>query len=139
MKKVFLLILFLVSVKTFGQDVYETPNVPYYHDTLTVALDTMDVSFSDTKGIVYVSVSCYTTTGTDTVYVYTQSMDGLIWAQQSVLDNVADTSAAFIIISTTPKEFTIINDSQPWKVRLVSTSNDGSTTVFTLNGKREGL
>jgi hypothetical protein len=129
MKKYLIVILFLIFIKTFAQsqNIYTAPTNTWYHDTLTTTIDTIDVALSDTKGIKYVTVSCYTTTGTDTLYVYTKSMDNLIWVKELTPE----------IITTTAQEFMIYNP-QPWLLRLI-TPDVSANIVFTVNGKKEGL
>jgi hypothetical protein len=140
-KYLFILITLFFIRPILAQDVDPAPDIDttvvfnYFHDSLTVTIDTADVVFPDLLNIDYHTISIYTISGADTVNVFTQSTDGLIWSQKALTDLSADTSASFIIVSTVPKEY-IISDPQPGKIRIISTSNDGSITVFTLSGKR---
>ncbi len=139
MKRIILIIMLFSSV-LFAQDITIYPEVPYYHNTLTASNDTIDVSFShlaalDKNSITDYTISIYTSAGADTVKVYSLSADDLIWCQQSTWDLLADTTSQFIIVSTTPKEY-LISDSAPNIVRIISTSNDASTTIFTIQGKK---
>ncbi len=140
MKLIFFYLLMVLSfITTNGQsqNIFATPSTPFYHDTLTATIDTIDISLPDLHDIVYTSISCYTISGTDTFTVYSKSIDDIIWCKQPVLDMIEDTTLAEIIITTTPKEFQLY-DPQPWKIRLVCPDHTANT-VFTFNGKKEGL
>ena len=125
MKKIIFAILVLIgSVIVMGQDRTVLPNTPFYKDTLSASRDTIDVLFSDYGDKETFTFTAYTTTGTDTVLIYTKSLDGTIWV-----------SKASFAITTTPVEYGI-DDPEPTAIRVISTSNDASTTVFVLAGKK---
>jgi sulfur transfer complex TusBCD TusB component (DsrH family) len=94
----------------------------------------------DTKDIVYVSISCYGTSGVDSIQVYTKSLDDWLWCQQRVTDVIADTTSKQIIVNATPKEYYITHDTQARYIRLIMPDVVlASKIYFTVNGKREGL
>lgn len=139
MKKL-IFILFFFTATLFAQDVTKIVTKPFYHDSLTVTRDTIDVHMPDYLGIISVSISCYSNAGTDTIKVYTKSLDGLIWCQQRVTDVIADSTSTQIIVGTTPKEYYLTYDVQPTLIRLIMPDAVlASKIYFTINGKKEGL
>ena len=134
MKKI-LFILFISGI-CWSQDLSVIEdNTPYYHDTLTATIDTIDIAFSDLIPQSYITISCYTTTGTDTIDVYNQSLDGLIWSKVGVNDLTIDTVSTQIIITTTPKEYQILSPNV-FKTRLI-TPDHSASIVFTVNAKKD--
>ena len=133
--KTFLLFIFL-SLNIFAQDlsVIESSD-RYYRDTLTATIDTVDIAFSDLIPQTYITVSCYTTTGTDTIDVYNQSLDGIMWTKVGLTDLTVDTVSTQIIITTTPKEYQVLSP-QVYKTRLITTDHSASI-VFTINAKKD--
>jgi len=123
MKKILILFLILFAGNTFAQDVDTTITWgSTYRDTLTTAIDTIDARFQNTESFEAYTLTAYTTTGTDTVLVYTQSLDMETWVYKTEF-----------IITTTPVEYGI-DDPQPNKIRLVTTDVSASC-VFILTGK----
>jgi hypothetical protein len=147
MKRFLIVSLILISCSVFAQDtdpavdfdVY--PAVPFYYDTLTVTNDTMDVDFerlsqTDKDQIVGYTIVAKTISGTDTLNVFTLSRDERFWTQKALTDLSADTTANVFPVTTTAKEFEI-SDPAPSKIRIISTSNDGSSTLITVSAKGE--
>jgi hypothetical protein len=125
MKRLLFILIFFVSVSTlqlFAQDVVGQPTGNYYKDTLTTTIDTIDVLFNDYLPKDTYTLTAYTTTGTDTVLVYTQSLDMTTWVYKTEF-----------VITTTPVEYGI-DDPQPNKIRLI-TADVSASCVFILAGK----
>lgn len=108
----------------------------FYADTLTASRDTIDVRFlNEAHMLNYFVITAYTTTGTDTIDVYTKSTDQRIFSQVALTDLNAGSAVARIIITTTPKEY-FIPDPDPVRIRLVCPDVSASI-VFTLGGKHK--
>jgi hypothetical protein len=107
----------------------------YSRDTLTASVDTEDISTGQ-AGIAFKRwvIQAYNPTGADTVNVYIKSRDGQFWMPVAVT-NTATGATATAIPTTTVGIECIIQSSEVFNVRLVSTSNDASTTVFVVAGK----
>ena len=132
MKKMFLLLL--VVLPLMAQDVsVQVGASTFYRDTLTTSIDTVDVNFSNNYS--YHTLLAFTLSGADTVQIYALSLDGTTWSRHSAVDATDGTNVTQIVASTTPKEY-VLFDTKPQTVRLISTSNDGSSTVFVLGTKR---
>jgi hypothetical protein len=136
MKKIFILFLFLLLGKAFAQDVdtvltWQTS----YHDTLTATHDTVDVRFQDADQRYMGGFNLFLVSdGTDTVNVYSESQDGTTWAQTAVYTVANDTALTFyrsIPVSTTSLLYHLL-DYYPYKIRIVSTSQDASKTLVIL-------
>jgi hypothetical protein len=107
----------------------------FSRDTLTASVDTADIATGQ-AGVNYSRwvIQIYTTTGTDTINVYTKSNDGKYWIQRSLQDQIDNSITSNIIASTTAKEYTVL-DSKISTIRLVSASDDASTTVFIVSAE----
>jgi hypothetical protein len=139
MKKL-IFILFFYTFTVFAQDTTVIVTRNYYHDSLTVTRDTVDIQLPDYLGIVYVSISCYGTSGVDTIQVYTKSLDNWLWCQQRVTDVINDSTSTYIIVNATAKEYYITHDVQPRYIRFIMPDAVlASKIYFTVNGKKEGL
>lgn len=141
MKKYFIA-LFLIGSLCFGQsdniDVTLT-NVLYHNFTLTTAIDTADIKFTNAYNKGYTETSLVVKSdGVDTLNVYTLSADETQWTQVGVLGLADDTVRTNIISTTTAKEYWLL-DSQPKKIRIISTSNDGSTSTVIASVKKRGF
>lgn len=131
LQKIIFLVLLLGSI-TFAQTniVDSTIAASTYRGTLTTATDTMDLKFSNTAAYTYHTVLVYCTAGADTVEVYVQVRDqGGEWSRISLIDKPSGSTVTSIAASTTKKEF-ILLDSYLQKIRYISTSDDGSSTVI---------
>lgn len=138
MKKLLFLMFSALSFSMAQSDNVDSTfsDVWYYRDTLTVAIDTIDIAFVPSSRYSYHTIMAYNpTSGADTVEVYALSLDGSTWSRRAVTDETTGSTTTAIITSTTPKEW-ILYDTKPQKVRLISTSNDGSTTIFLLGIKK---
>jgi hypothetical protein len=135
MKKLLFMLILFITVNLFGQsnNVSVTPYVPFYRDTLTTSLDTMDIKFQ--SGFDYYTISVYTTTGTDTVNVYSKGEgDYAFYVQKALIDLTNNNLVTQIIVSTTPKEY-LLQDPGTMYLRLI-TPDASANTVFTVNAKK---
>jgi hypothetical protein len=140
MKRSILLFLFIFTGTLYSQsnNINKTisPGKTYARDTLTAAVDTADISTASAgENFQRWTIQVYTTTGTDTLSVFTKSRDNGFWIQRSLTSMAAGTVVTTIPVTTTPTEFIII-DSEVKFVRLITASDDESTTVFIIDGKR---
>ncbi len=136
MKNILLCIMLLLTMvgAAYSQDTSAIASKTFYSDSLTTTKDTIDVQFrGDELGLKFYTITCYST-AVDTILVYTLSADGTMWSQHGV-KNLASNAAAVAVFSTTTKQEFLIIDAQPKKIRLISTSNDGSVSYFVLAGK----
>jgi hypothetical protein len=135
MKKLSIFLIMLVAVSvSFSQDLNRFPSKLYQKDTLTTAVDTLDVSFNSDLYIKDYIITARTLAGADTVQVWLLAQDALTWVQQGVVGLADLADGTQIIVSTTAKDY-LIADSLPTKIRLISTSNDGSSTVVIVAGR----
>lgn len=127
----------LLCAAAFAQtnNINEATLLNYRVHTLTTTIDTADVLFLNSDRYSYHTLSIATvSSGADTVTVYVQSADTLAYAQTSVIDKSTGSSVTSIPATTTPKEY-IIFDAWKQKVRIISSSKDGSSTRFVLGVK----
>lgn len=138
MKKIILLtIWFVFFAWSYGLagdvDTIVTVN-PYFLDTLTATIDTIDVAFMNPQRF-----SCFTITvkssANDTITVWTPSRDGSLWVQHALVDLSTNLDVASIPATTTQKEYLIL-DPQPQKIRVISLSDDSSTCIISVAGKK---
>lgn len=135
-KLIFILAIFSSFALSQTDNIDKTVSdyTPYYTGTLTTSIDTANVLFERSITYSYHTLVVYTNTGTDTLTVYLQSSDTLVYSQTSLIEKSSGSSVTTIPVSTTSKEY-IIFDGWKQKVRLVSSSNDGSITSFKLSIK----
>lgn len=134
MKNLIFLILSVIGIG-YAQDTTRSASMTaYYVDSLTTTKDTIDFVFDAALKTDKFSVVA-TSTAVDTVEVYTQSLDGVRWVKQGVVDLATNTVIATIIGATTSKELQLL-DPRPKKIRLVSLSNDGSICHVVVQTKR---
>jgi hypothetical protein len=107
----------------------------FYRDTLTATLDTMDIKFLSPERFDTYSIVAYTTAGADTVTVCTKTNDDTTWVPCGLADMMDADDTVSIVIGTVAKEYELLT-SQPNRIRLVSASNDASTTIFIVQGKK---
>lgn len=134
MKK--LIFLFLLPVIIYAQDLVVFPKAYYYHDTLNAVIDTVDIGFSDDIGRPIRTISAATTTGTDTLEVYSRTLDDRFWVRQSLYDisGTMDTTITEIIVTTEPKEY-LVNGYEHWNIRLIM-RNRNTGILFTIAAKK---
>ena len=107
---------------------------PYSVDSLTTDIDTADVFFPNPSRYGYHTIYIATLSGADTVTVFEQSLDTLSYSQVSLVDKSSGSTVTSIPVSTTAKEY-VVFDSWKQKIRLISSSNDGSITRFIIGIK----
>jgi hypothetical protein len=135
MKTLIAVAVVLFAVQGYAQDVDTVLTVSVFQDTLASTVDTMVITTNRAVlGLDEYSIVAYTTTGTDTVLVSTLAANGATWAQVALLDESSGSAATSIIVTTTPKEFTLYG-SPPSKIRLIA-SGVSSSCVVILSGKR---
>lgn len=133
MKKLILFLALLITINVFGQDVNTTVYNSYYHDTLTTTIDTMQIKFQ--SGFDYYTISVYTTTGTDTINVYSKGEGNFgIWTQKALIDLSTNSVVPQIIITTTPKEYLLQDPSTMWL--QIITPDVSASSIFTINAKK---
>jgi hypothetical protein len=127
------LLLALLLLPNIGkaQDVIVTPNGLLYSDTLTETIDSIQVHFP-VSALEFVTVTVYTTTGADTVTIWTRPFGGLL-TQKAAMDLSVGTYVTQLIVSTTPKEYEILTDFKD-EIEL-RTSDVSASIVFILAGK----
>lgn len=108
-----------------------------YQDTLTTDIDTADVAFSlFNRDYNYYTITAFTDTGTDTVQVFTKAWNNSFWSQVGLRYLPDDTVRTTLNVTTASKEVVIL-DTEPYSFRLISTSKDGSKTIFLITGKKK--
>jgi hypothetical protein len=133
MKKMILFLALLITINIFGQDVNTTVNTSFYRDTLTTTIDTVQLKFQ--SGFDYYTVSIYTTTGTDTVNVYSKGEGNYgLWTQKALIDLTTNSIVSQIIITTTAKEYLLQDPGTMW-LRLI-TPDVSASAIFTVNAKK---
>lgn len=134
-KLIYLLAIFCSVALSQTNNINKTvPFAVYSTDTLTTSIDTADVFFANSDKYSYQTLFIATLSGADTVTVWEQSLDTLSYSQVSLVDKSSGSSVTSIPVSTTPKEY-IVFDGWKQKIRLISSSNDGSSTRFILGIK----
>lgn len=136
-KLIYILLLLPVLALSQSDNIYTSfGNVGYVSVGLTTAIDTADITPAGQNGkkFDFITLVAYSS-GVDTVQVYTQAKyDTSIWVQKALTDMSSGSLVTTAILSTTKKEW-IIQDPQPIRVRLISTSNDASTSTVIVQGK----
>ena len=132
MKKLLSIILIMVAVNIFGQDVNTNVYTTFYRDTLTATIDTVQLKFQ--LGFDYFTISIYSS-GTDTVHVYTKGEgDYGLWTRKALIDLSSSSVVTEIVATSTVKEYLIQDPSTMW-LRLITP--DGSAgAIFTINAKK---
>lgn len=138
MKKLFLLVITLVGLSYSQSNNVDTAVVSskaWFLDTLTTSIDTMDIQLDmDVFKADKITITAVSS-AVDTVLVYVKSHDNSFWVQVGVLGLHNNTVTASIFGSTTISEYQILG-VQPRRLRLVSTSDDGSTCRVLVTAKR---
>lgn len=136
MKNLFLMIV-LISSFAFTQtnNLDRFPSKLYQKDTLTTSIDTMDVSFNSDLGIESYVVTAYCPSGADTLQVYSMMDDNVTWSPRALLSFTSGSAVATLPVSTTVLSGQIYKTGHS-KIRIISTSNDGSTTVVIVSGSK---
>jgi hypothetical protein len=102
--------------------------------TLTPTQDTLDVFFSlNNRQYSWYSITIVST-GTDTLNFYTLAWDSSGWEQSGLTDIYSGSNITSISASTTRKTYSSIHP-QPYKMRIISTSGDASTTTIVVSGE----
>jgi hypothetical protein len=138
MKKIFV-VLFLSITSLYSQsnnvDTLIGKSKAFYVGTITASVDTIDVAFDmDGIGADVITVVA-TSTGVDTISVYTLAMNGTTWIPIGGIDLTNNSNVTSLISTTTTKEVKL-NAIQPYKVRFVNLSDDGSSTTLIVQAKR---
>jgi hypothetical protein len=138
MKKLFLL-LFVCSF-AFSQsnnvDTTLASNKSFFATTLTGSVDTVDIAFDMDALRADVITIVATSSAVDTVSVFALAKNGTTWIPMGGVDLTSNANVASVFGTTTTKEIKL-NAIQPYKIRLVSLSDDGSTCAVIVNAKRQ--
>lgn len=144
MKRVIVFLIFGLVIAGLFQTAYsQSDNLAktigvgnYTRDTLTASVDTAVIDCAQ-YGINYQRwvVQAYATTGTDTLKVAIQSADGQFWITTALTNTATGGTVTTIPLTTTPIEC-IVQSSDIRKIRLITDSDDASTVVFIVAGKR---
>jgi hypothetical protein len=134
-----MLIIFILPIIAFSQtNNINTSfgNIGYTSQTLTLSIDTADVVPAGQGSKKFDFITCVlTSSATDTITVWTLSRaDTTTWVQKSLINLNSGSTVAIASLTTTAQEF-LINDPQPFKVRLLLLGEDGSTTTAIVQGK----
>lgn len=140
MKKLLLVITVILLAVDFSysqasNNLDRFPNKLWQKDTLTTAIDTMDISFNSDIGIESYTVTAYCPSGADTVQAFSLNEDGVTWSQRGLLHFGTGGAVATIVAGTTAYTWQVYKTDE-MKLRLISTSNDGSITVVIVVGKK---
>ena len=133
-----LMVLVASCEPVFAQDVDTLSRGTFYQDTLATAssVDTIQAGFDVAilrNNVTY--IVAYTTTGTDTVKVFSQAANGLTWVRSLLTTSmVTPVEDSIMVVTTTPREWIIFGTLAP-KYLLV-TSDVSASTVFIIGGKR---
>jgi hypothetical protein len=133
--KLFILILVL-SVSLYAQNNLseEVPRTNYVKFVMTAAIDTAFVTFNVSRKFDFVTVAAVCSTGVDSLQVWTLQNDGASWIQNAVLGLTDDTVRTSCILSTSRKEFIVLNP-QVNQLMLISPSDDTSSDTVIVQGK----
>jgi hypothetical protein len=133
--KLFILILVL-SVSLYAQNNLseEVPRTNYVKFVMTAAIDTAFVTFNVSRKFDFVTVAAVCSTGVDSLQVWTLQNDGASWVQNAVLGLTDDTVRTSCILSTSRKEFIVLNP-QVNQLMLISPSDDTSSDTVIVQGK----
>ncbi len=139
MKKLIFLILSLIALCNIciagdNIDTVVTSSKSYFRDTLTTAIDTMDIAFEFPERFDSFEIEALSSAA-DTISVYVQSADAAVWIKQAVIDLSTGGYVTTLNMATAWRAFEII-DPRPNKIRLISASDDGSTCIVIVSGKR---
>ena len=129
MKKFLFVLIFLVYIPLIAQDVNVNVSAKFYRDTLTTTKDTIDVNLLYPERFNRRTITALTTTDTDTINIYTKSWDNQLWIQQGLIDLSDNSNKTNIIITTISKEF-LINDPEPYRIRLIAVGVSTSCIII---------
>ena len=140
MKTIYVLLatLFLVGSSYAGDIDTVVTSRNHFQDTLTATIDTVDVSFDNSgEGLNHFSFTVFSTTGADTIDVYTQSADGLNWVKIGMMNLTSGSATALtqILSSTTPSLYEIL-DPSPLKIRFLCLDAGSASSVVIYGGKK---
>jgi hypothetical protein len=104
----------------------------FYSTTMTGTKDTIDFTWgSDRYQYNYFMISAVSS-AVDTLTIYTLGEDGFTWTLTGVEGLTTGTTAAFINATTTGSKYFII-DPVPKKIRVIDSSDDGSTCAISIS------
>lgn len=133
--KILVLILILCCVAQAQNNLSEeVPRTNYVKFVMTASIDTAFVTFNMGRKPDFVTVAAVCSTGVDSLQVWTLQNDGASWVQNAVLGLTDDTVRTSCILSTSRKEFIILNP-QVNQLMLISPSDDASSDTVIVQGK----
>ena len=137
MKKLITLLILVLSIKALGQDA-TTKFSTVYRDTLTATRDT--VIATPQNKYEYYTIVAYTSSGTDSIYVDTQTPANRVinvtsqaWSQKGLRDLSTGSPVSYIIATTTPVEY-LIFDPDITNIRVRTPDVTVTTRIF-IQGK----
>lgn len=131
MKKIILVLFFITGI-AFAQDVTSSMNV-YLRDTLTSTIDSIRVDVNANNQNNIFTITVYTTSGTDTVNVYTLPKGYTVWSQKSLIDLSTTNIVTQLVATTTAKEY-LLTEPEVTSLMLV-TPDVTASTVFIVSRK----
>ena len=137
MKKLITLLILLFCINVQAQDTTYTVTSMFFADTLTSTRDTVVLSIKNNYGYWSITLD---SDSLDTVYVDTKTFNinaagDYYWTQKALTDMSADTVVTSAAITTTPKEFLIL-DPRATGIRLRSTV--ATNTAYIIQLKNQG-
>ena len=108
----------------------------YYSCGMTASIDTAEIVFSTPHKRLF---DCYTVTAVssavDSLLVQTLCANGTTWVAMGSVNLFSGAATDTINVTTAAKEY-LINDPEPRKIRIISLSDDASTTTAIVTAKR---
>ena len=137
MKKLITLLILLFCINVQAQDTTYTVTTMFFADTLTSTRDTVVLSIKNNYGYWSITLD---SDSLDTVYVDTKTFNinaagDYYWTQKALIDMSADTVVTSAAVTTTPKEFLIL-DPRATGIRLRSTV--ATNTAYIIQLKNQG-
>jgi hypothetical protein len=107
-------------------------NISFSKSVMTSSIDTAIVAI--TKHYPFITIAAVCSVGADTLQIWTLQNNGAMWIQHAVIDLSSNTATAGCILSTTRKEFLLL-DPQPNQIMIISPSDDASIDTVMVQGK----
>jgi hypothetical protein len=142
MKKLIVLSLLLACLFTIGEAQSNNfsvtlDGVPFYRDTLTSVKDTADIRYGASYANMFDTFQLEAkSSAVDTLTVWVWTADRTSWVQTSLILEATNAVVTTANCTSSWQKWLLI-DPAPIKIRVVSTSDDASTTIFIVSAVRK--
>ncbi|MBE3139050.1 MAG: hypothetical protein IMZ53_00540 [Thermoplasmata archaeon] len=131
-----MLFVSLLQAQSNNINVVVGNDTTYYSCSLTASIDTAEIAFtSPHKRLIDSYTITAVSSAVDSLVIQTLSANGSTWVPMGSVNLFSGAATDTIALTTAVREY-LLNDPEPRKIRVISLSDDASTSTAIVTAKR---